>query len=83
MRRIDEIRARVVNVANREAAVGTGMRIPGMKIGTQLSPRGPSLEDINWIIELLERAGKFIETAEYVKEDDRLVAQRLVAEVRI
>ena len=81
MKRIETIRARVINTANRETQVGSDMRIPGMKIGTRMSAGGPTFEDINWLIDLAERAVKFIETAHYVKEEDMLVAQRFVSEI--
>lgn len=82
MNRIQEIKARVVNVANRETSVGAGkMRIPGMKIGSQMSPAGPKLEDVVWMAEKLEKAAEFLKTAVYEKEDDMHTAQKMVYEI--
>jgi hypothetical protein len=82
MRRISEIRNRVTYAASRETAVSQGkMRIPGMKIGSQMSPAGPKLEDVIWLCDTLEQAAAFMKTAEYTTEKDMHMAMKLVHDI--
>lgn len=61
MTRLETIRSRVIQKSHQEASVGTGkMRIPGMKIGTQMAPGGPTYEDVMWLLEKIEKAKEIL-----------------------
>ncbi len=81
MNRMQEIEARVINKSGNSSGVGTGMRIPGMKIGTQISPGGPRYEDVIWLIEKVKKCKEFIRTATYEKKEDMFVGQKLIEEI--
>lgn len=77
MTRIMRILAQVVNKSGNPSGVSAGnMRIPGMKIGTQISPGGPSYEDIVWLTEKIDRCKDLLgrigtqEAQEIIKEID-------------
>lgn len=57
------------------------MQIPGMKIGTQISPGGPSYEDITWLIEKVQKVKAFISSASFSKKEDLMQAEMLFKEI--
>lgn len=82
MNRIQLIRARVLKTAQKETATGTGtMRIPGMKIGTQMNPGGPNFEDVVFLCDELEKIGEFLKTAEFTNQADSHIAQKFIHEI--
>ena len=82
MKRVELIRARITKVAQRETGVGNGaMRIPGMKIGAQMTPGGPDYEDIVWLCDKVEMLAMFAKTATYTEKKDMHVATKLVLDI--
>lgn len=62
MQKIERIKACVTSKSGKQTGVSTGeMKIPGMNIGTKLAPGGPTLEDVMWLIERLERCKDLIQ----------------------
>ena len=81
MKRINSIRARIVNISGKETGIGGSMRIPGMKIGTQMAPGAPNYEDIMWMADSLEKVAEFLKSAEYVAVEDAHVAKKLAEDI--
>ena len=52
-----------------------------MKIGTQISPGGPTYEDVMWLIEKVKTLKTFIRSATYQKEDDTHMALKLIEDI--
>lgn len=82
MERLKQIEARIVNKAGNPSGVSAGnMKIPGMKIGTQMTPGGPTFEDLVWLIEKVKAMKNFIRTATYEKDDDKHMALKIAEDV--
>jgi hypothetical protein len=52
-----------------------------MKIGTQMSPAGPKLEDIVWLCDRLEQAAGFLKSAAYKEENDMHLAMKMAHDI--
>ena len=82
MNRVEEIKVKVENKAGKESGISSGgMHIPGMKIGTQMSPGGPTFEDVIFLVEKIQKCKAFISTAEYSTKEDLNKAKNLFKEI--
>lgn len=82
MGRIEDIQSRVDMKAGSEGRVGSGgMRIPGMKIGTQIAPGGPTFEDVMFLIDKVQKCKAFISTANYSNKEDMEKARVIFNEI--
>lgn len=82
MKRLIEIKARIIQKSGNQSGVSAGnMKIPGMKIGTQISPGGPTYEDIAWLIEKVELARIFMLSCKFERETDRLSSEKIIHDI--
>ncbi len=68
MSRLDEINSKVVHMAGKPLGPSE-MRIPGMKIGSQLYPNGPTIEDLLWMSAKLIKCKQFLESCSLQGEE--------------
>ena len=82
MDKLNTIEAKVLNKAGKETEVSDkNMRIPGMKIGTQMSPGAPSYEDIMWLVSTVKKCRQFIKSTSYEHEEDMLHGKKIVEDI--
>ena len=82
MDRLADIKSRVIQKSGNQSGLSTGkMKIPGMKIGTQIAPGAPSWEDILWLAEKVEKLKDFMRGCGYSNIPDRDGAWKLIREV--